>query len=269
MTLIQLDQPAEKETPVAPYDQMAPHYEAFVGDAEVTRYGEWLAGLLTLPAEHGVRGGTALDVGCGTGRSLLALRAAGFDAGGVDPSRGMMDIARERLGANARLEVGGLPHLPAGPAVDLVTAFNDIVNCIGTSQLHAAIASMAARVAPGGCLLFDSNAPLTFSTFFGKTFCRSTPGLFLVWESLGTCEDNGHRADLHAFEVDPELPSERWKRSISHHVQHLHPHERVLDAIAAAGLEPLLVHGQRDSGPRDTHFDEAIHTKRIYLARRP
>jgi SAM-dependent methyltransferase len=269
MTLIQLDQPAEKETPVAPYDLMAPYYEAFVGDAEVTRYGEWLAGLLGLPAEHGVRGGTALDVGCGTGRSLLALRDAGFEASGIDPSRGMMDIARERLGANARLEIGGLPQLPAGPAVDLVTAFNDIINCVGTSQLDAAIASMADRVKPGGCLLFDSNAPLTFSTFFSRTFCRSTPGLFLVWESLGACEDNGFRADLHAFEVDHQLPSERWTRSISHHIQHLHPHERVEGALAAAGLELLLVHGQRDSGPRDTHFDEEIHTKRIYLARRP
>lgn len=247
---------------------MAPHYEAFVGDAEEMRYGQWLAGLLALAADVGVTGGRALDVGCGTGRSLLALRDAGFAATGIDPSRGMMAIARERLGPDAELEVGSLPHLPAGPAVDLVTAFNDIINCIGTSQLHAAIASLAARVAPGGALLFDSNASLTFSTFFGKTFCRAQPGLFLVWESLGPCEDNGFRADLHAFEADPEAP-DRWTRSISHHVQHLHPHEDVLDAIAAAGLELVRVQGQQDNGPRDDHFDEAIHTKRIYLARRP
>jgi SAM-dependent methyltransferase len=268
MTLIQLDQPAEKETPVAPYDAMAPHYEAFVGDADEMRYGDWLTGLLALAAEHGVSGGRALDVGCGTGRSLVALRAAGFEAAGLDPSTGMMAIARERLGADVSLEVGGLPHLPAGPAVDLVTAFNDIVNCIGTSQLRTAIASLATRVAPGGLLLFDSNAPLTFSTFFAKTFCRTTPGLFLVWESLGSCEDNGYRADLHAFTADPAHP-DRWTRSVSHHVQHLHPHEAVLDAIAAAGLEPVRLQGQRDDGPRDDHFDEEIHTKRIYLARRP
>jgi SAM-dependent methyltransferase len=268
MTLIQLDQPAEKETPVAPYDPMAPHYEAFVGDPEVTRYAEWLSGLIALATERGVRAGTALDVGCGTGRSLVALRAAGFDAAGIDPSAGMMAIARERLGPDTRLEVGGLPDLPSGPAADLVTAFNDIINCIGTSQVPAAIAALAARVAPGGMLLFDSNAPLTFSTFFGTTFCRTSPGLFLVWESLGACEDNGHRADLHAFTADLEAPG-GWTRSISHHTQYLHPHELILDAIAAAGLELELVQGQRDGGPRDPHFDEEIHTKRIYLARRP
>ncbi|WP_445151219.1 class I SAM-dependent DNA methyltransferase [Baekduia sp. Peel2402] len=251
---------------MAPYDAMAPHYEAFVGDAEAMRYGEWLGGLIALATDRGVPLGRALDVGCGTGRSLLALQAAGFEAAGIDPSRGMMDLARERVGADVLLEVGGLPDLPDGPKVHLVTAFNDIINCIGTSVLPRAIASMAARLEPGGMLLFDSNAPLTFSNFFGATFCRSTPGLFLVWESLEPCEDNGFRADLHAFEEDPD--SGRWARSVSHHLQHLHPHEAVLDALADAGLELLLVHGQQDSGPRDEFFDEDLHTKRIYLAKR-
>lgn len=269
MTLIQPDQPAEKETRVAPYDAMAPHYEAFVGDADVLRYYEWLGTLIALATDRGLALGRALDIGCGTGRSLLALRAAGFEPTGIDPSAGMMALAHQRVGDDVPLVVGGLPHLPPGPPVQLVTAFNDIVNCVGTSLLPDAIASMASRLAPGGMLLFDSNAPLTFSTFFGSTFCRTAPGLFLVWESLGPCEDNGFRADLHAFETDPEQPAEHWSRSVSHHVQHLHPHEQVLDAIAAAGLELLLVHGQRDSGPRDEHFDEAIHTKRIYLAKRP
>jgi SAM-dependent methyltransferase len=269
MTLLDRTGPGEKETSTAPYDAMAPHYEAFVGDAEAMRYGEWLGGLIALATDHGATRGTALDVGCGTGRSLQALQAAGFSVAGVDPSAGMMEIARQRLNPDVPLTVGGLPDLPPGPTVDLVTAFNDIINCIGTSLLPRAIGSMAARLAPGGVLLFDSNAPLTFSTFFSQTFCRTAPGLFLVWESLGSCDDNGFRADLHAFTADPEAPGERWSRSVSHHLQHLHPHEAVLDAIAAAGLELLLVHGQQDSGPRDDHFDEDVHTKRIYLAKRP
>jgi SAM-dependent methyltransferase len=266
MTLIQLDQPAEKETSVAPYDLMAPIYETFVGDPEIN--GQWLAGLIALAAEAGVTEGTALDVGCGSGRSMLALREAGFDAAGIDPSAEMMAIARERLGAGAQLQVGALPDLPEGPAVNLVTAFNDIINCVGTSRLDASIAALAARVAPGGALLFDSNAALTFSTFFGSTFCRTGPEVFLVWESLGPCEDNGYRADLHAFTANPDAPG-TWTRSVSHHLQHHHPHERIVAAVESAGLEIVLVHGQQDDGPRHPHFDEAIHSKRIYLARRP
>lgn len=266
MTLLDQRTLAEKETLMAPYDAMAPVYEAFVGPPE--RHAPWLAGLIALAVQSGVTGGTALDVGCGTGRSMLALREAGFAVHGIDPSRGMMDVARERLGDDARLEVGALPDLPPGEPVDLVTAFNDAINYVPTSRLADAIAALAARVRPGGALLFDSNAPLTYSTFFGTTFCRSAPGLFLVWESLGQDEDGGFVADLHAFEEDPAAPG-RWRRSVSHHRQYLHPHEDVVDALAAAGLELALVEAQRDSGPRDTHFDEAIHSKRIYLATRP
>jgi SAM-dependent methyltransferase len=268
MTLIQPDELAEKETSVAPYDPMAPHYEAFVGDAEVMRYPEWLAGLIALAADHGAHGGRALDVGCGTGRSLEALLVAGFDAAGCDPSTGMMRLARERLGPDVDLQVAALPKVAPGPPVNLVTAVNDIINCVAPVDLEEAIAALASRVASGGVLLFDANTPLTFTAFFGKTFCRAAAGLFLVWESLEPGEDGGHRADLHAFAADPDDP-DRWTRSVSHHAQYHHPHARVTAALAAAGLELRAVLGQQDDGPRDPFCDETIHTKRIYVARRP
>jgi len=248
---------------------MAPDYEAFVGDEVENRYPQWLAGLIALAGEHGVTGGRALDVGCGTGRSLVALGLAGFEAAGIDPSRGMMAIARERLGDGVELEVGGLPDLPPGPPADLVTAFNDIINCVPPRQLDAAIAALAARVAPGGILLFDANAPLTFTSFFGRTFCRTAPdGRFMVWESIEDDDEGGARAQLHVFHPDPERPG-NWTRSRSDHVQYHHPDACLRAALAAAEMELVLVQGQRDSGPRDPDFDEEIHCKRIYLARRP
>jgi SAM-dependent methyltransferase len=269
MTLIELDQPAEKETPVAPYDPLAPHYEAFMGDAP---YAEWHGALLALAAEHGVRAGTALDVGCGTGRSLASLIQAGFSGAGSDPSAGMLAVARERLGPAVPLTVAALPDLGQGPRADLVTALNDVINYVAHDELDAAIRSLAARVAPGGVLLFDANTPLTYDGFFSSTFCRSAEGRFFVWESLPAEHrpDGGstHRADLHAFEADAGAPG-RWVRTLSRHVQHHHPHARVATALQAAGLELLTVRGQREGSPCDPDFDEEIHTKRIYLARRP
>ncbi len=268
MTLIQPAEPAEKDTSMASYDAMAPHYEAFVGDAEVMRYPEWLAGLIALAAEHGAIGGRALDVGCGTGRSLEALLAAGFDASGCDASARMMEIARDRVGDGVDLQVATLPAIPAGPPLGLVTAVNDIVNYIAPHDLDAAISAMAGRLASGGVLLFDANTPLTFERFFGRTFCRSADGLFLVWESLGRDDDGGHSADLHAFTADRTDP-DRWTHSVSHHVQHHHPHARVCAALTAAELELLAVQGQREGGDRDPIPDDTVHIKRIYVARLP
>jgi predicted TPR repeat methyltransferase len=269
MTLIQPAEPAAKDTSMASYDSMAPHYEAFVGDAEVMRYPEWLAGLMALAAEHGATGGRALDVGCGTGRSLEALLTAGFDASGCDASARMMEIARARLGENVDLQVATLPEIPPGRPLHLVTAVNDILNYIAPRDLDAAISAMAGRLTSGGVLLFDANTPLTFESFFGRTFCRSVDGLFLVWESLGAdTDDGGHRADLHAFTPDPTDP-DRWTHSVSHHVQYHHPHAQVCAALTAAGLELCTVQGQHAGGDRDPNPDETVHSKRIYVARLP
>src|SRR5215218_2650330 len=106
MTLIEDPSRTEKDTSLASYDPLAPHYEAFVGGH---RYPDWLAALLKLVAEHGVTGGRALDVGCGTGLSLAAVIAAGFVADGCDPSEAMLREARARLGPEVPLEVARLP----------------------------------------------------------------------------------------------------------------------------------------------------------------
>jgi SAM-dependent methyltransferase len=267
MTLIQPCVPSEKETPMDPYGPLAPHYEAFVGG---DRYGEWIGGLLGLAAAHGVTAGTALDVGCGTGRSLAPMRDAGFCAAGCDPSPAMLHEARGALGCDVELFVAALPHLPAGPRVDLVTAFNDVVNYVAPNDLDGAVVAMADRLRRGGLLLFDTNTERTYEQFFGQTFCRHAPGLLFVWESLPSdaAWPRTHRADLHTFAADPGDPA-RWTRTVSRQVQHHHPHPRVADALAAAGMELLALEGQREDGGRDDTFEETAHSKRIYLARRP
>jgi SAM-dependent methyltransferase len=267
MTLIQPDVATEKETTVDSYDPLAPHYEAFVGG---DRYAEWINGLLALAAAHGVTAGHALDVGCGTGRSLAPMRDAGFSATGCDPSPAMLHEARTALGDDIELFVGALPQLPPGPRVDLVTAFNDVLNYVAPDELDAAVVALAGRLRRGGLLLFDANTERTYKQFFGQTFCRHAPDLLFVWESLPGDEARPatHRADLHAFAADPDDPT-RWTRTVSRQVQHHHPHPRVVEALAAAGLELLALEGQRENGSRDDIFDETAHNKRIYLARHP
>jgi SAM-dependent methyltransferase len=268
MTLIQPTLQSEKETSSAPYDSLAPHYEAFAGGDP---YRDWLAGLLRLVAEHGIVGGRALDVGCGTGLSLAALVIAGFAAEGCDPSAAMLREARAALGPDVGLEVAALPHLPDRAPVDLITAMNDVVNCLAPDDLDAAFVALAARLRPGGLLLFDANTRRTYDDFFGSTFCRSDDERLFVWESLPREPASAftHRAQLHAFARDADRP-DRWIRSVSQHVQHHHPHAQIAAALDAAGLELLLLHGQHDDGrPRDAVCDETVHTKRIYLARLP
>src|SRR3954465_11677681 len=133
MTLIEPDRPAEKETLMAPYDALAPHYEAFMGDTSGS--DAWHRRMLALLSEHGLTRGHALDVGCGTGRSLASFRDAGFTVTGCDPSAAMLAVARERLGDDVPLEIAALPDLGPGPRVQVVTAVNDVINYVPAVEL--------------------------------------------------------------------------------------------------------------------------------------
>jgi SAM-dependent methyltransferase len=264
MTLLARERPAGPHTPGAAYDRLAPDYDAFVAAPD---YERWLAGLLSRVAPHLPDRGRALDVGCGTGRSLGALLAAGYDAEGCDPSPAMLREARARLGAGVALAVGALPEpLPAGPRVDLATALNDVLNYVTPAALPQALAAIAVRLRPGGLLLFDVNTPRTFAGFFAATFVRHAGSRFFVWEGL-PAEGATHTADLHAFAADPTAAG-RWTRTVSRHVQHHHTEEAVAAALAAGGFQLLEVLGVREDGALDDHADDALHTKLLYLARR-
>jgi len=115
-----------------------------------------LAGLerLLAPAPRRV-----LDLGCGTGRVLVPLAAAGHDVVGVDRDSDVIDRCRagvEAAGADAALTVADFTtNLPAGPF--------DAVLCLGNTFMTIADVEVAARLlarvrdalAPGGCFIID------------------------------------------------------------------------------------------------------------------
>lgn len=69
------------------------------------------------------RGGSILDVGCGTGIHLEMYRKFGCQLHGVDASPSMLAVARERLGEGADLRNADATQLPYGSdKFDLVLA---------------------------------------------------------------------------------------------------------------------------------------------------
>jgi SAM-dependent methyltransferase len=102
-------------------------------------------------------GGPVLEVGCGTGRVLLRLLAAGIDAEGVEPSAPM----RERLTHKAR-ERGLEARVAAGDARDfsrprrfalVLMPFNAFSHLLALDDQLAALRRMLAHLAPGGALV--------------------------------------------------------------------------------------------------------------------
>lgn len=109
--------------------------------------------------------GPVLELGCGSGRVLSALIAAGITATGVDSSTAMLGLARQRLGHRARLildEMSSLenPELQtAGPYALIFAAINTFLHLPDSEAQLACLAAAKSLIAPGGFLLLDLLVP--------------------------------------------------------------------------------------------------------------
>jgi SAM-dependent methyltransferase len=94
--------------------------------------------------EAGMR---VLDVGCGSGELLAALRERGARAAGLDPADGMVDVARRRA-PDAEVRQGSWQSVPWPDATfDVVMAVNALQYADDTA---AAVAEALRVVRPGG-----------------------------------------------------------------------------------------------------------------------
>lgn len=115
------------------------------------RHDEVIRELLPAPA------GPVLDVGCGEGRWTRALRAAGYDATGVDPSEALLEAART-ADPEGRYLLGDAESLPvADGTVSLIVCVNVLMHVVG---LETAVGEFARVLAPGGVVVLGLVHPV-------------------------------------------------------------------------------------------------------------
>lgn len=103
-----------------------------------------------LPRALAVNAKAMLDVGCGEGRFCRMLGAEGIACTGIDPTRALIERARELDPQGVYLEASG-DALPADDAsFDLVVSY---LSLIDMPEIDAPISEMARALRPGGTLL--------------------------------------------------------------------------------------------------------------------
>jgi SAM-dependent methyltransferase len=253
-----LDRSAEKS-----YEAIAPVYDAFTSHHD---YELWLGNLLPELRRHGLDGDRLLDVACGTGKSFLPMIARGWRVTGCDLSPAMLELARAKAGDRARLSVADMRELPVFGEFDLVWSLGDALNYqYTTDDLASALRGMAANLAPDGLLLFDVNALATYRGFFAETEDVEREGRRFTWRGLAPADVGPGSICEARFEAAP-LPGESEVETHVHRQKH-HTEAEILDALDAAGLECLDVHGHGYDAVLEQPFDDLVHTKAIYIAR--
>jgi SAM-dependent methyltransferase len=255
--------PSPPASPCAPYDVLAPVYDLLTGDYA---YGSWVRELVMLARGHGLLGGRALDVACGTGNGTLPLLDLGYEVTGCDLSRRMLEAARHRTRDRARLFEADVLALPVFGRFDLATCFGDVLNhLVSLDDVETALAGIRRNLRPGGMLLFDLNLLVAYHAVPDLTLGDESRVVSWRGDAAQIREPGGlGEVVIDVFERDGPL----WRRSTCRQPHRHHPLTDVLAAVTAAGLEVLAVHGHVPGVGLQPGADESLHPKAVVLARR-
>lgn len=243
---------------LAAYEAFAPIYNAFNHSND---YEMWL-GRALLPAlrEHGLKeGGTALDVGCGTGRAFRPLLRRGWRVRGCDLSPAMLELAAQEGGKEVKLQVADMRALPQFGQFDLVLSLNDSVDhLLGDEDLVLALRGMRKNLAENGLLVFDVNASPVYSTGYAEVREVEHDGGRWVWTGRGEVAPSIFEAEISGDRLDKPIRNRERLRSV---------HE-VLDAMRTVGLTTLAALGMSEKDGEvvlSTSIDEARDYKLVFI----
>ena len=119
---------------------------------------------LEFASKYGPR---VLELGSGTGRVLIPLACAGFTVTGIDSSKDMMAVCRERLGyetvevqRRVTLIEADARGLDLGERFDLIIAPCNFINYFSTpGDAERFLLWTAAHLSPSGTFLLDNGVP--------------------------------------------------------------------------------------------------------------
>ena len=246
------------------YEAFAPAYDAFTVELD---YEPWLVEVLPRLEEYGLSDQRLLDVGCGTGESLLPMLERGWHAVGCDISPAMIEIAREKVGERVQLDVADMRELPRFGVFDLVWSLNDSVNYLtDRAELRAALDGMRSNLHERGLLVFDLNTLCAYRTSFAERHVVEHAGGRLIWTGNASSEQPPGSICEATFEVEGGHTAEQVAPHV--HRQRHFPESEVLAALEDAKLRCLGVFGQDKRGVLEQPLDELRHVKALYVTRR-
>jgi SAM-dependent methyltransferase len=103
---------------------------------------------------------SVLDLGCGTGAHAARLSAMGYSVVGVDRSKPMLDIARDRaragIGSDVRYVEGDIRSVVIGETFDAVICMFAVLGYQTTdADVESALGTVRRHLRPGGIFVFD------------------------------------------------------------------------------------------------------------------
>ncbi len=242
------------------YDVLAPVYDR-IGMA---RFAESLTPrLLELAQRSGWLGRRILDLGCGTGISMLWLVTHGYPAYGVDHSGAMLQTARHLLHEHmldSHLVQADIRSLPPLDSMELALALDVIPELDSLRDLEAAFDSIAGVLVPGSFFVFDvfTLAGMVRQGTTGDAILHDGDGLMVFSRST---YDYERQICTWQYDLFTEAASGCWQRQRARRVLRAYPLQGIASLLQRHGFEVVTVVDSPGLQPLELsrpHSDRAI-----------
>lgn len=181
------------------YDIYAEFYDNF---KSTDNYDIFLKYYLEVAQEYDFKGKDILDLGCGTGNSMLPLLEKGFNVVGIDGSSEMLKIAEKKLiNYSTELYNYDITNFNLDKSFDLIISVDDVINHLTEKDMiDKCFASVKKHLSDSGLFIFDVNTLNTFNTFLNKTICIELDKDVFIWQS--NFKDSISNSNIITFSKD-------------------------------------------------------------------
>jgi SAM-dependent methyltransferase len=176
---------------------------------------------------HGIRRGRITDLGCGAGVLAEMLQRRGYEVWGVDASRAMVRLARERV-PNARFVLGSVTAV-ALPSCEAAVAVGELVDYLRSPvEVRRVFRRVYGAVRPGGVFIFDARLPID-PRVRRVVVRQGRDWLLVAWIDEG-------RRRVERRIVWFRKAGQGWRRGSERHVQRIHPVGSLLAWLRTVGF---------------------------------
>lgn len=217
------------------YSSLAEWYEYLGEDCGYDSWSQYLSDRLS---ELGIREGTGLDIGCGTGAITRRLASRGYRMTGFDCSAAMLTEAERRargvfprpvfVACDAR-------RIRVPEKADFALCVDDCLNYIPQTDVPAFFKRVAGCLKAGGAFLFDVSSPYKLREIIGSNvFCEEREDIAYLW--FNRLAETFVEMELTFFVRGEDG---KFTRSAERHIQYIHEEKDLAAAAAGAGFEIL------------------------------
>ncbi len=220
---------------MAAYESFAKVYDELMDNVP---YDDWCHFIKNELAEHGIKEGIALELGCGTGKMMERMAQAGYDMIGVDYSMDMLQIARERsmdLPYSLLYLLQDMREFELYGTVAATFSICDSINYITEPEdLLEVFRLVNNYLDPDGIFIFDVNTEHKYRDSIGdKVIAEDREDVSFIWYNEYDEEEHLNYIDLSVFVQEEE---DLFRKYQEEHVQRGYCLEEIKELIEESGL---------------------------------